>query len=384
MPDHVHSACAHGNSHNDGCVRSPETASAAPVAPTWTARLLPFSWWRALPNASRLFALRVLLRVAFLALLVALIRAFPDAAMTAGATVLGWIHSHPAPAPELIFFAAAALFCAVSPTGYLPAVAAGIAFPPAASIPITYGSVLLGAALNVALVRGACGWRGGGGAAAGAAGAGPPPPPPRIAARYAARGAALLSGALRDAIAEYPILMVALLRLPFLGNGALNYVFSLHPLLPFAPMMAGNALGMALGSVLFPLAGSQVRSLGVMIAVGPGEGAARDAALGWFFGVLAVVALALAGAALVVRRVLRRIVAEKDAERAAGAAGLAGVAACAACACAACAAACAACAAALAPRSAQQPGGAQAAAGGAPPPAEGGALGSPAVSVHVN
>lgn len=169
--------------------------------------------------------------------------------------------------------------------------------------------MLLGAALNVALVRGAC-------ARHGAAAS----PPSRLVSRYRERGAALLSGALREAIEAQPVAMVALLRLPFLGNGALNYVLSLHTGLPVTSMMAGNALGMVLGSVLFPLAGSQLRSLGSMIAQGPGEGAARDAALGWFFGILGVVMLALGGAALVVRRVTRRIVAEQGAQRAGAAA----------------------------------------------------------------
>jgi hypothetical protein len=41
------------------------------------------------------------------------------------------------------FCAVASAFCAVSPTGYLPAVAAGIAFAPEASIPITYVAVSL-------------------------------------------------------------------------------------------------------------------------------------------------------------------------------------------------------------------------------------------------
>ena len=278
-----------------------DAALAAEEAPSWTARLLPSRRWRALSNTTRLLVLRVALRVAFLALLVGLIRAFPSAAMAAGSAVLSWIHTYPTPFAELIFFAASSLFCAVSPTGYLPALAAGIAFPPSSSIPITYTSVLLGAALNVALVRGLFLRRKAG--------------PPRLVSRYKARGASLLSGALREAIAMHPVAMVALLRLPYLGNGALNYIFSLHRDLPLTPMMAGNAVGMALGSVLFPLAGSQVRSLGSMIAVGPGEGAARDAALGLFFGILVVVALSMGAATIVVRRVLRRIVAERAALR---------------------------------------------------------------------
>ena len=314
----------------------PEALPAPPAEeepPSWTARLLPFRCWRARSNAARLLALRVLLRVLALAALVALIRSFPGAAVAAGTAVLGWIHTHPSPFAELIFFGASSLFCAVSPTGYLPAVAAGIAFPPASAIPVTYASVLLGAALNVALVRGVCRRRREGAAAQ---------PPPRFAARFEARGAALLTGALREAIAAQPVLMVALLRLPFLGNGALNYILSLHPHLPVAPMMAGNALGMALGSVLFPLAGAQVRSLGSMIAEGPGEGAARASALGWFFGILGVVALALGGASLVVRRALRRIAAARDAEKAAAAAEWAAT-------CTACAAALAEGAGAVAP-----------------------------------
>lgn len=239
---------------------------------------------------------RVALRIAVVVALIVLIRSFPGAAKAAGSAVLDAINSLPGVASPAVFCLAATAFCAVSPTGYLPAVLAGIAFPPEASIPVTYLSVNLGALLNVALVRGAClGWL-----------------PAAMRKRYEARGEALLgTGSLGLALDAHPTGMVALLRLPFLANGALNYIFSMRSSLPVGRMALGNALGFLPGSAIFPIAGSQVKSLGVLLASGPGEGASMQVSLGVFFGVSIAVLCAAAGAYAVTKCVLARLAREK-------------------------------------------------------------------------
>ena len=253
----------------------------------------------------RYYIARVALRIAALITIIVLVRTYPDVAAAAGTAVLAWIHSLQGIASPIAFCGVATLFCAVSPTGYLPAVAAGIAFAPEASIPITYISVNLGAALNMALVRGACLGR----------------LPAGLRERYEARGEALLgTGALGLALDAHPVGMVALLRLPFLANGALNYILSMRSSLPAASVALGNALGFAPGSVIFPMAGAQIKSLGTMLAQGPGEGAQRDTTLGVFFGVCAAVLASGAVAYLVSKRLIGRLAREKAAREGAAAA----------------------------------------------------------------
>ena len=249
---------------------------------------------------------RVLLRVAAIATIAALVRAFPGAASAAGSAVIAWLNSLPGAWSPVAFCAVATAFCAISPTGYLPAVAAGIAYAPQAAIPITYVSVNLGAAINMALVRGLCLGR----------------LPAALRKRYEARGEALLgTGALGAALDAHPAGMVALLRLPFLANGALNYILSMRSSLPALKVALGNLAGLAPGSVLFPVAGAQIRSLGALIANGPGDGAAGQQTLGVFFGVSAAVLLAAGVAYGVTRRVLQRIAGEKAAAAEAAAPG---------------------------------------------------------------
>ena len=239
---------------------------------------------------------RVGVRVFMVALIVTLIRLFPGPAAAAGTAVLNWINSLPGLWSPVVFCVIATAFCAVSPTGYMPAVAAGIAFPPQASIPITYISVNLGALLNVALVRGLCLGR----------------LPQAVRLKYEARGEALLgTGKLGLALDAHPIGMVALLRLPFLANGALNYIFSMRSSLPVGRMTLGNLLGFTVGSVLFPMAGAQIRSLGELLAEGPGSGQSGQTTLGVFFGVSALVLIAAAAAYFASKRVLQRLASER-------------------------------------------------------------------------
>jgi len=281
--EHGHShggGSAHGHSHGEG---NGGGGGGGAGAGSWL--------WR-----WRYYVARVALRVAAVVAVALLVHFFPGAANAAGSAALASINSLPSGWSAVAFCAAATAFCAVSPTGYLPAVAAGIAFAPEASIPITYVSVNLGALLNAGLVRGACLGR----------------LPPALRAKYEARGEALLgSGALGLALEAHPVGMVALLRMPFLANGALNYILSLKGSLPLGKMLLGNALGFAPGSVVFPLAGAEVRSLGVLLANGAGDGAQRDATLGVFFGIVAAVLLAGLATYTVSRRLLRRLAAEK-------------------------------------------------------------------------
>ena len=281
---HSHSGAAHGHSHGEG-----SGAGEGPCLWRW-----------------RYYLARLALRVAAVVTVALLVRFFPGAASAAGSAVLGSINSLPGGWSAVAFCAAATAFCAVSPMGYLPAVAAGIAFAPEAAIPVTYVSVSLGALLNAALVRGACLGR----------------LPPALRARYEARGEALLgTGSLGLALEAHPIGMVALLRMPFLANGALNYILSLKSSLPLWKMLLGNAIGFLPGSVIFPIAGAQVRSLGVLIANGAGDGAERDTTLGVFFGIAAAVLLASLATYTISKRLLKRLAADKVAAAAAAAAG---------------------------------------------------------------
>lgn len=291
MPPHSFwDSGAHSHAHDDVGASGHSHGDQHGHSHCSTAPLLPCACWRDRP-AVRAVVTRLVLRAVALTVLIVLIRSFPGEAKAAGSAVLNWIHSLGSPASEFAFFGCATAFCALSPTGYLSAVAAGVAFPPTASIPITYASVNLGALLNVAVVRGACKRR----------------LPRALAAKYSGRGATLMgSTGLASALRAQPVKMIALLRLPFLANGALNYIFSLHESLRVRDMALGNAIGLSLGSVLFPVAGAQVRSLGVLLADGAGDAGARDAAIGWFAGISAVVLCALAAVVTLVKRVLAK------------------------------------------------------------------------------
>ena len=257
-------------------------------------RLFPCACWRErLSPTARRVIIRLVIRAAMVGVIVALIRTYASEARSAGAVVFDWLHSLGTPASEFTYFGVAAIFCAVSPTGYLPAIAAGIAYSPSAAIPITYAAVNVGALINVLLVRNIFERRLPGG----------------MAAKYAARGATLLgSSGLARAIRVRPVRIVALLRTPFLGNGALNYILSLHADLRVRDMLFGNAIGFIPGSVLFPVAGNQLRSLGALLAnAGTHETAADlDASIGWFIGISVTVGVSIAAVVTIVKRVLAR------------------------------------------------------------------------------
>lgn len=253
----------------------------------------------------RAIAARILLRLIVLGTLVALIKSFGKHFRSAGDAYLDYVHGAGSVTGPVVFLICATLFCAVSPLGYLPAVISGITFEPQAAIPITYLSVVIGALLNTLAVRGflykvGC--------------------VKRYYSRSAARRGAMMSTVQR-LLAAHPVKMVILLRLPFMGNGFLNYLFSFSTL-PLGPMTLGNAVGLIPGSVLFSVAGSQVRSLATLIA---DPASATPTTIGILVGVSCTVAASLICVLLISRRFIRS---ENAAAAAAAAATPASPAAC--------------------------------------------------------
>lgn len=112
------------------------------------------------------------------------------------------------------------------------------------------------------------------------------------------RGAFAWIEGLEGALLKHPIRMVILLRLPFLSNGAMNYILSYSPI-PWLPMMIGNIIGMMPGSVLFAVGGSQVRSVAQLIANGPES---APAAIGIFVGIVCVLIFSIITVIAVARR----------------------------------------------------------------------------------
>lgn len=232
-------------------------------------------------RAFRVVALRLTLRAVMLGVIIALLRLFSSDFRYAGNAYLKWIESLGPGGGPAVFWVAACAFCALSPTGYLPAVAAGATFPHEDAIPIAYTSVWIGALLNLLLVRGMLGQSA------------------ALRARCSRRAGSTIGGLERALLAE-PVRMVALLRLPFLGNGTLNYILSFTAV-PLVPMMVGNAIGMAPGSVLFSVAGSQVRSLAQLIVDGGGSATA----IGVFVAVTVTVLFSIVAVLVITRRVSR-------------------------------------------------------------------------------
>ena len=184
-----------------------------------------------------------------------------------------------------MFWAAATVFCAVSPTGYLPAVAAGVSFPPAIAVAVSYFSVTCGAALNLAMVRtvlrnsrfvdSRCGPR--------------------------SRRATLLHG-LDAALERYPLRLTVLLRLPYLSNGVINYALALTAV-PARWLLLGSAIGLAPGAALFALAGAEVRSLTAMIVAGEPP---PPTAVAVFVGTSLCLVIAVAAVVIVARRLAKQ------------------------------------------------------------------------------
>lgn len=178
---------------------------AAPPPASDTDTPQPEKWWKR--RAVRVIALRLLLRLIALAVFITILRIFGSYFRRWGNVYLDWVHDLGTVTGPVVFLIVAIAFCSVSPTGYLPSVMAGVTFSYAAAIPISYLCVFLGAMLNLVLVRAVLGgWK-------------------WLRTRCMRRAGAAMSG-LEQALAAHPIRIVTLLRLPFLGNGTLNYVLS--------------------------------------------------------------------------------------------------------------------------------------------------------------
>jgi uncharacterized membrane protein YdjX (TVP38/TMEM64 family) len=63
------------------------------------------------------------------------------------------------------------------------------------------------------------------------------------------------------------VLLVALLRLPYLGSGLLNYLISMSSV-HWKQSVLGNALGLVPGAVLFTVLGGSARSLLELVSSG--------------------------------------------------------------------------------------------------------------------
>ena len=242
--------------------------------------------WRKLSPSTRYIIVRVTFRVCTLILVVVLLREYSASARAVGATYLDWVRGTGG-LGLFVFILCATAFCALSPTGYLPAVLSGVTFPLSTAIPVSYGTVVVGAALNLALVRGLClrsTW---------------------LRARCTRR-AGTLSG-LETALATSTFRMATLLRLPFLGNGVLNYLFAFSTTLKAAPLLGASVVGSAPGAVLFALLGGQAGSL-LSIITNPSS--ASPTAIGVLVAVVVLCGAAIVGTLVITRRVLAKIKAE--------------------------------------------------------------------------
>jgi uncharacterized membrane protein YdjX (TVP38/TMEM64 family) len=169
-------------------------------------------------------------------------------------TALDWVEQQPKAAALTLFLLGATLFSAISPTGYLPTILAGASFGIVWGIPVAYLSVNLAAALNMLILR---------------------------RSSQCLRNTSCLKtrlegmNALSEMVEQHkqPVLIVALLRLPYLGSGVLNYLISLSSV-QAKHSVAGNALGFIPGAVLFTVLGGTARSLLRLVSAGEVDTAA--------------------------------------------------------------------------------------------------------------
>lgn len=156
---------------------------------------------------------------------------------------MDFIQSFPIYLAVVIYTCAATVFCTFSPSGYAPSVVAGITFGPIVGPIISYFVVNAGALFNMIWVR-------------------------------LARTMLLKVKKIRtifdeqsfrvhylEVLLKYmPLKTVILMRLPFLYNGALNYVLSLSAV-DMKWSVIGNMVGFLPGAVLFSVLGSNITSL---------------------------------------------------------------------------------------------------------------------------
>jgi len=147
---------------------------------------------------------------------------------------------------ELYYIAGATTFHALSPTGYLPTVLAGITFSHLYEAwPVAYISVTLGAAINLLIVRKCF---------------------KRIALLVTKRK---IDGFkfLQKMINAKPFTTVFIFRCPYLYVGLANYLFALSNIEAKVYLIA-NAIGFLPGSFLFVLLGYNARNLFQMVSQG--------------------------------------------------------------------------------------------------------------------
>eukprot|EP00727_Mastigamoeba_balamuthi_P006324 m51a1_g2311 hypothetical protein (384) ;mRNA; f:468528-469744 len=255
------------------------------------------------PRALVMLLVRVAMRVAAVALMVVVFWKAPVPWSSLIEKYVSFVRSFGPVGGPVAFAAAATLWCAVSPTGYAPAVVAGATFGPWVGPPVTIVAVNAGALLNVLWVRRARTL-----VAAAAA---------RLPLALTTRVSAWLGRAtipyLGELVRLRPFTTVVLVRLPYLGNGAVNYVFSLSDV-AVAPYAAGNLVGMTPGSVLFSTLGTQVGSLLRALFAPEGGKVTRDAIV-MISCVAGATALSVIALAVIARRVLRSSVARYAAQR---------------------------------------------------------------------
>ncbi|KAH3763999.1 hypothetical protein Pelo_4139 [Pelomyxa schiedti] len=190
---------------------------------------------------------RIALRVVALTVIVILVWKLP---VNWGALLdayLEWVSSLGPALGPIVYCFLATIFCSVSPTGYAPAVVAGVTFGYYVGPALAYVSVNIGAVLNFLWVR-----------------------KTRTLLLRINRIRRFIDAktgrfeSIELLLEHMPFRTVLLMRLPYMANGTINYVLSISSV-RFLPMVFGNALGFIPGSVLFSVMGTQVQSLRKLI-----------------------------------------------------------------------------------------------------------------------
>jgi uncharacterized membrane protein YdjX (TVP38/TMEM64 family) len=140
----------------------------------------------------------------------------------------------------VVFWVCSTIFTTFSPTGYLPSVLAGVTFGKIAGPIIAYTSTFTGSCLNLLLVR-------------------------TVLYRLFSKCSRCTFANARFSWLEKllkvaPFRVVLLMRLPFLMNGTLNYVFALSDV-HWQPYLFANMIGFIPGCVCYSVLGNQVHSL---------------------------------------------------------------------------------------------------------------------------
>jgi uncharacterized membrane protein YdjX (TVP38/TMEM64 family) len=189
---------------------------------------------------TRMILIRVAIRLTTISVVVALIVRFKP---PVGKWLQSYLDAITAFGPVqsmVIFWFCSAIFTTFSPTGYLPSVLAGVTFGRIAGPIIAYTSTFTGSCLNLLLVR-------------------------TVLYRLFSKCSRCTFANARFSWLEKllkiaPFRVVLLMRLPFLMNGTLNYVFSLSEV-NWKPYFLANAIGFIPGCVCYSVLGNQIHSL---------------------------------------------------------------------------------------------------------------------------